>query len=121
MTRPTALERDCCHHRRSQTQRPQSSGSLWRCLLGALIATALQGTQQGKKDGTAIVLGDMVPGQRLKTSVKALHGVGLDIDTGTPTVTREAALKIAGLPRRPGLDAFERHNKTVTERSRKTR
>jgi hypothetical protein len=52
--------------------------------------------KEGPKDGPAFVLGDMVPGQRLKTSVKALYGVGLDIDTGTPTVTVDAALKKVG-------------------------
>ena len=52
--------------------------------------------REGQKDGLAYVLGDMVPGQRLKTSVKALSGVGLDIDTGTPTVTVDNALKKLG-------------------------
>lgn len=59
---------------------------------GAFIAQ-LCVHKEGTKDGTAFVLGDMVPGQRLKTSVKALWGVGLDIDTGTPTIIIDNALK----------------------------
>lgn len=62
---------------------------------GAFIAQ-LCVHKEGQKDGLAFVLGDMVPGQRLKTSVKALYGVGLDIDTGTPTGTVDAALKKLG-------------------------
>lgn len=63
--------------------------------VGAFIAQLCR-HREGTKDGLSFVLGDMVPGQRLKTSVKALYGVGLDIDTGTPTVTVDAALKKLG-------------------------
>lgn len=62
---------------------------------GAFIALLCR-HKEGAKDGQAFVLGDLVPGQRLKTSVKALYGVGLDIDTGTPTETIDAALKKLG-------------------------
>jgi hypothetical protein len=51
---------------------------------------------EGAKDGPAFVLGDMVPGQRLKTAVVALHGVGLDIDVGTPSAVVDAALAKLG-------------------------
>lgn len=46
----------------------------------------------GKKDGPSFVLADMVPGQRLKNSVKSLSAIGLDIDTGTPSEVVDAAL-----------------------------
>lgn len=62
---------------------------------GAFIAMLCK-HKEGKKDGTSYVLGDMVAGQRLKTSVKALHGVGLDIDTGTPTEVVDTALQRLG-------------------------
>jgi hypothetical protein len=38
--------------------------------------------QEGKKDGLAFVLADMVAGSRKGNAVKAVHGVGLDIDVG---------------------------------------
>lgn len=62
---------------------------------GAFIAMLCK-HKEGQKDGHSFVFGDMVSGRRLKTSVKALHGVGLDIDTGTPTETVDAALKKLG-------------------------
>ena len=47
---------------------------------------------EGTKDGPAYVLADMVPGQRLKTAVKAQTGVGLDIDNGTSAAQIDKAL-----------------------------
>lgn len=63
--------------------------------MGAFIARLCR-HQVGDKDGPAYVLGDMVPGQRLKTSVKALYAIGLDIDTGTPSEVVNAALDKLG-------------------------
>jgi hypothetical protein len=62
---------------------------------GAFIAKLCRHTE-GPKDGPSFVLGDMVAGQRLKTSVKSLCGVGLDIDTGTPRETVDSALAKLG-------------------------
>jgi hypothetical protein len=68
---------------------------------------------EGDKDGPAFVLGDMVRGQRLKTSVKSLWGIGLDIDTGTPSEVVDAALKKLGCM---GVRyTTHSHNKTETE------
>lgn len=52
--------------------------------------------EEGHKDGLAIVYADMVPGQRLKNSVKSICAIGLDIDTGTPVAVIDAALKKLG-------------------------
>ncbi|HEY1711089.1 MAG TPA: DUF927 domain-containing protein [Rhizomicrobium sp.] len=38
--------------------------------------------REGKKDGPAFVTGDMVPGRRFKTGMKAQYAVGLDVDNG---------------------------------------
>jgi hypothetical protein len=59
--------------------------------LAALIGTLCKHVE-GPKDGLSVVLGDMVPGQRLKNSVKTMTAIGLDIDTGTPVEQIDAAL-----------------------------
>lgn len=59
--------------------------------IGAFIALLSKHTVGGK-DGMAFVPGDMAPGKRVKTAVKALYAGCLDIDTGTPTELIEAAL-----------------------------
>lgn len=80
--------------------------------LGQFIAHLCQ-HRVGKKDGPAFVLADMVPGQRLKTTVKALYGIGLDIDTGTPSAVVDAALdKLGCLAVRYTTHS---HNKTTSE------
>jgi hypothetical protein len=63
--------------------------------LGAFIANLCK-HREGEKNGPAFVLGEMVPGQRLKNSVKSLTGIGLDIDTGTPSRVVDAALTKLG-------------------------
>jgi hypothetical protein len=52
--------------------------------------------QIGKKDGLAIVLADMVAGQRVKKAVKTCTAIGLDIDNGVPTKVIDAALAKLG-------------------------
>lgn len=80
--------------------------------LGAFIASLCQ-HRVGKKDGPAFVVGDMVPGQRLKNSVKTIYGIGLDIDTGTPTEVVDAALLKLGCT--AVRYTTHSHNKTSTE------
>ncbi|HWE45088.1 MAG TPA: primase-helicase family protein [Caulobacteraceae bacterium] len=63
--------------------------------LGQFVALLCQ-HKEGKKDGLSFVLGDMVPGRRLKTAVKTLYGVGLDIDVGTPAHVIDSALESLG-------------------------
>src|SRR4051812_45656599 len=46
----------------------------------------------GKKDGLAIVFGDMARGRRQKKAVRACTAIGLDIDSGTPSVQIDEAL-----------------------------
>jgi len=73
---------------------PNRESKQWKPMsmpAGAFIARLCQ-HQVGRKDGPAFVLGDMVPGQRFKNRVKSLYGVGLDIDTGTPSSTVDTAL-----------------------------
>ncbi|HEY2034346.1 MAG TPA: virulence-associated E family protein [Rhizomicrobium sp.] len=48
------------------------------------------------KDGLAFVTGEMAPGQRLKTAVKALYAIGLDFDKGTPPEKIDAAMVALG-------------------------
>ena len=79
---------------------------------GAFFAKLCQHVE-GAKDGPAFVLGDMVPGQRLKTAVKALYGVGLDIDTGTPSATVDSAIKKLGCM--AVRYTTHSHNKSKTE------
>jgi hypothetical protein len=79
---------------------------------GAFFATFCKHVE-GAKDGPAFVLGDMVPGQRLKTAVKALYGVGLDIDTGTPSAVVDAAIKKLGCM--AVRYTTHSHNKSKTE------
>lgn len=62
---------------------------------GAFLGMLAQ-HKEGTKDGISFVLGDMVPGRRLKTSIKALWAVGLDIDVGTPTAVVDAAVAKLG-------------------------
>lgn len=64
--------------------------------VGALVAL-LSSHKEGKKDGLAWVLGDMVGGKRGINSVKTMTCVGLDIDTGMSGVDLDAALKKLGL------------------------
>lgn len=59
---------------------------------GAFIAE-LSVHKEGEKDGIAFVLADVVPGRRLKTSVRKIYGVGLDLDTGVPAQTVDDALE----------------------------
>lgn len=59
--------------------------------IGALMAKLCL-HEEGKKDGLSFVLADMVPGQRLKASVVAIYGIGLDIDTGTPSSVVDKAI-----------------------------
>lgn len=68
---------------------------------------------EGTKDGPAFVLADMVPGQRFKNSVKSLCGVGLDIDTGTPSAVIDAA--IDSLNCMAVRYTTHSHGKTLTE------
>lgn len=48
------------------------------------------------KDGLAFVTGEMAPGRRLKTAVKALYAIGLDFDRGTPPEKIDAAMIALG-------------------------
>jgi hypothetical protein len=64
--------------------------------LGAFMAKLAQ-HQTGKKDGPAYVLGELIPGQRLKPSVKSCTGIGLDLDTGIPSHVVDAALLKLGV------------------------
>jgi len=50
----------------------------------------------GKKDGLAFVPGEMVPGDRLKSAVIALHAVVLDLDKGTDPERLDAGMKATG-------------------------
>ncbi|ARB13672.1 hypothetical protein Ccr2_gp142 [Caulobacter phage Ccr2] len=59
--------------------------------LGAFVAQFCQ-HREGAKDGVSFVLGDMVPGQRKKTAIKALYAVGLDVDVGMSSAAIDAAL-----------------------------
>jgi len=52
--------------------------------------------QIGKKDGLAVVLADMVPGQRTKKTIKTCTAIGLDIDTGTPSAVVDKAIAKLG-------------------------
>ena len=45
------------------------------------------------KNGVSEVYADMVPGQRLKSSIKTVTAIGLDIDNGTPPGDIDAALR----------------------------
>lgn len=58
----------------------------------ATLFMRLSDHREGKKDGPAFVTGDMVKGRRLKTAIKALYAVGLDIDNGTPSEEVDAKL-----------------------------
>jgi hypothetical protein len=49
------------------------------------------------KDGLAFVSGEMAPGRRLKTAVKALYAIGLDFDRGTPPEKIDAAMIALGV------------------------
>lgn len=49
--------------------------------VGELIAV-MSKHRVGKKDGAAIVLGELAGGRRVKSAVKAAYGIGLDIDVG---------------------------------------
>ncbi|AXQ69800.1 PE-PGRS family protein [Caulobacter phage CcrSC] len=64
--------------------------------LGQMMAMLCQ-HKEGKKDGLAWVLGDMVAGKRGINSVKTLTSVGLDIDTGMSGADLDKALKKLGL------------------------
>ncbi|UTU07898.1 PE-PGRS family protein [Caulobacter phage C1] len=64
--------------------------------LGAMMAM-LCSHKEGKKDGLAWVLGDMVAGKRGINSVKTLTAVGLDIDTGMSGKDLDKALQKLGL------------------------
>jgi len=47
---------------------------------------------EGNKDGPAFIPGDMAPGRRLKNAVKSIHSMVLDLDTGIPAETVDAAM-----------------------------
>lgn len=64
--------------------------------LGGFIAMLCQ-HKEGKKDGAAFVPGDIVPGRRLKTAVKSLYAIGLDIDSGLPTNVLDRKIKALGV------------------------
>lgn len=64
--------------------------------LGVMMAM-LCSHKEGKKDGMAWVLGDMVAGKRGINSVKTLTSVGLDIDTGMSGADLDKALRKLGL------------------------
>lgn len=85
--------------------------------LAALIGKLCK-HEVGDKDGVSLVLADMVPGQRLKKSVRSVTGIGLDIDTGTPThVVDEGIKALRCLAIRYTTHS---HNKTVTEFTKDT-
>lgn len=79
---------------------------------GQFVAMLCQ-HREGTKDGMAFVCGDQVPGRRLKTAVKSLHAVGLDLDNGTPFAQIETALKKLGAL--AVVYTTHSHHKTVTE------
>jgi hypothetical protein len=76
-------------NRRSENWEPKEEEAGW-------LVRRLCTHRVGKKDGPAVVLGDLVPGQRLNTAVKSLWGVALDDDTGTPTDIVDSKLKEYG-------------------------
>ena len=51
---------------------------------------------EGPKDGDSIVYAEMVPGQRLKTAVKSVKAIGLDLDNGISPHVIDEALKRLG-------------------------
>lgn len=60
--------------------------------VATLVLRLSQHREDKSKDGLAFVTGDMAPGQRLKTAVKALYAIGLDYDKGTPAKQIDDAL-----------------------------
>jgi hypothetical protein len=58
----------------------------------AALVTKLCQHEVGKKDGLSVVLADMIPGQRKNNSVKAISGLGIDIDTGMAAEKIDASL-----------------------------
>ena len=50
----------------------------------------------GKKDGPAMVLGELAGGRRVKSAVKAVYGIGLDVDVGMPGEEIDALLEKFG-------------------------
>jgi hypothetical protein len=93
-------------NKESQRWKPQAMP------IGAFIAKLCR-HEVGAKDGPSYVLGDMVPGRRLKTAVKALYAVGLDMDTGTSIAQIEEAL--LGLGCLAVRYSTHSHLKSVTE------
>jgi hypothetical protein len=67
----------------------------------------------GPKDGQAIVMADMIDGERRKNSVKEITGAGLDIDTVMPSDLIDAKLEAFGY--HCVRYATHSHGKTVTE------
>lgn len=63
--------------------------------LGALVAMFCQ-HKEGPKEGPGMVLGEQVPGQRVKSAVKAMYAVGLDLDDGVPSAAVDKALTTLG-------------------------
>jgi hypothetical protein len=63
--------------------------------VGQLVALLCK-HREGPKNGLSFVLGDMVKGRRLKTAIKSLYAIGLDVDVGTPTAKIEAAQRQLG-------------------------
>ncbi len=63
--------------------------------IGQLVAM-LAVHQVGRKDGPAFVFGEVIGGRRLKNAMKALYGVGLDIDTGLAPEIIDAKLAAMG-------------------------
>lgn len=66
-----------------------------RMPIGMLVAMFCQ-HKVGAKDGPGVVLGDQVPGPRVKTAIKALYAIGLDLDDGVPSAEVDRALKDLG-------------------------
>jgi hypothetical protein len=60
--------------------------------VATLVLRLSQHREDKNKDGLAFVTGDMAPGQRLKTAVKALYAIGLHYDKGTPAKQIDDAL-----------------------------
>jgi hypothetical protein len=67
----------------------------------------------GEKDGRAVVLADMVPGNRRKPSIKSCTAIGIDDDTGTPSALWDAAIADQG--RLAVRTTTHSHNKTLTD------
>lgn len=65
--------------------------------LGMFLGLMTLHKKAPKKDGLGVVLGEIVGTQRTKSAVKALYGVGLDIDVGVPGVDIDLALSKLGV------------------------